>query len=239
MSTNLKTVSVPIVGFGTYDAAKNSDLMASAVRNAIKAGYRHFDLAKLYDNEVEVGAAIRAAISEGDVRRDDLYICSKLWCTDNCPEEVYSACKGSLERTGLEYLDCYMMHWPVQWTKDSIWLPDDTGMTIMHQNDRAKLAASYAAMEELLEAGLTRSLGVSNFDITLLRNLLEDCRIAPRTNEVEMHPYLPQTALLNYCEDRGVTVVAYSPMGKVNSRPFSLSRLTITPYTSPAKQLNK
>lgn len=220
--TRLLPSAVPLLGFGTFNEFTDADKVAEAVRIAIRTGYRHFDLAKLYENEEEIGTAIRGAIADGEVTREELFICSKLWCTDHAPKDVFAACKGSLKRTGLDYLDCYMMHWPTQWTKESHRVSAEHGggfkFTTLHMNDRTALRDTYAAMETLVDAGLTRSLGVSNFDVKLLSDLLEDCTIAPVTNEVEMHPFLPQRQLVAFCKSKDITVVAYSPLGKVGYR---------------------
>ena len=112
-------IQVPLLGFGTFNDYENHSIIASAVKNAIKCGYRHFNLAKMFDNESEIGAAIRESIAEGVVDREELFISSKLWCDDQAPEDVETALRGTLKRTGLDYVDNFMVHWPTQWLKGS------------------------------------------------------------------------------------------------------------------------
>lgn len=213
MSTTPVTRRPPLVGLGTFNNFQEPEKVADAVRVAIRAGYRHFDLASLYGNERQIGKAFGEAIKSGEVAREQLYVVSKLWCADAAPEDVAPACQRTLDDLGLDYLDNYTMHWPVQMTKGSKIVEGKHEFGIVHHGERAKIAATYAAMEALLDAGLTRSLGVSNFDIRMLGELLQDCKVAPVTNQFEMHPFLPQRELVAFCEKANVHVVAYSPLG--------------------------
>jgi len=203
----------PLVGLGTFNRFQDADAVGEAVSVAIRAGYRHFDCASLYGNEKAVGKAFAAALKAGEVTRDQLYVVSKLWCSDAAPEDVEAACRKTLDDLGLEYLDNYTMHWPVQMTKDSKVVDGKHEFSIVHQGDRKALAATWRAMEALVDAGLVRSLGVSNFDVRMLGELMQDCKIAPISNQFEMHPFLPQRELVAYCEKANVHVVAYSPLG--------------------------
>lgn len=219
----VEKIHVPLVGLGTYNAFKDPNAVAAVVKEAIVLGYRHFDLAKMYENEAECGAAINEAIMEGLVDRKDLFICSKLWCDDHDPDDVECALLDTLDRCGLSYLDNYMMHWPTQWFKGSgvRSVADDGSSSFkfeaMHVLDIDKVATTYAAMEALVNKGLTRSLGVANFDHILLDGLLKVCTIKPLTLQVEMHPYLAQSVLLDYCKTNDIHVVAYTPLGKPGS----------------------
>lgn len=203
----------PLVGLGTFNRFKDPEKVGEAVGVAIRAGYRHFDCASLYGNEKQIGKAFSAAIKAGEVTREQLYVVSKLWCSDAAPEDVAAACQRTLDDLGLDYLDNYTMHWPVQMTKDSKVVNGKHEYELVHQGDRKKLAETWAAMEALVEAGLVRSLGVSNFDVRMLGELLQDVKIPPVTNQFEMHPFLPQRELVAFCEKVNVHVVAYSPLG--------------------------
>lgn len=213
-----KRVLTPLLGFGTYNNFTDAEKVKEAVKLAIKAGYRHFDLAALYDNEEEVGQAINECIADGFVDREDLYICSKLWNSDHHPNDVEPAIRASLKRCGLEYFDNYMIHWPTQWKKN--WSRNGTEFKYetIHECDPRKLSATWTAMEELVHKGLAHSLGVSNFDQPRLADLFDRCEIRPTTNQIEMHPYLSQRGLLAFCRDEGVQVVACCPLGKPGNR---------------------
>lgn len=213
---------IPSVGLGTFNSFKDNSKVYEAVKVAIEVGYRLFDCAALYGNEKEVGQAIRECIEKGIVKRDELFIMTKLWNTDHEPEDVEPACRKSLEAMGLEYFDIFMMHWPVQLDKNSRLTSNHDGVefvfNVIHKGDRARLAKTYSAMEKLVGLGLTKNLGVSNFSTRQLTELLEDCTIPPLANEVERHPLLQQPRLMDYCEEHGIQMIGYSPLGKIGYR---------------------
>jgi diketogulonate reductase-like aldo/keto reductase len=210
-SSNNKKPVIPSIGFGTFNSFQDNDKVYESVKFAIKAGYRLIDCAPLYGNEKEVGQAVRECIQEGIVDRQDLFIMSKLWNTEHDPQDVDPACRETLNSLGLEYLDLYMMHWPVQMTKDSKLVSTRDGgefkFEIVHSGDRDKLAQTYQAMENLVQKGLVKNLGVSNFSTRQLSELLIDCEIKPIANEVEIHPFLQQSRLFHYCEERDIQVI--------------------------------
>jgi diketogulonate reductase-like aldo/keto reductase/3-dehydroquinate synthetase len=224
---------IPSVGFGTFNSFKDHDKVYEAVKFAIKEGYRLIDCAPLYGNEKQVGQAIRECIEEGVVNREDLFIMSKLWNTEHDPKDVEPACRNTLDALGIDYLDLYMMHWPVQMTKDSKLVNSNDGgefkFEIVHSGDREKLAKTYCAMESLVYKGLTKNLGVSNFSTRQLGELLSDCHIKPIANEVEIHPLLQQPRLFHYCQERGIQVIGYSPLGKIGYRQPGLPCLLEIP----------
>lgn len=196
---------IPHVGFGT--ARLRADACQRAVAAAINAGCRHIDCAKFYGNELYVGKAITAAVNSGAVARSDLFITSKCWNDDHRPEDLVQACRKTLQDLGVEYLDLYLMHWPVAWAKGTLGCPD-FGVTIEQ---------TWRAMETLVDQGLVRSLGVSNFGPQRLDSLLASARIRPIANQLELHPLLAQRKLVQYCHDRGVRCVAWSPLAKFSS----------------------
>jgi alcohol dehydrogenase (NADP+) len=222
-STRFKRRSkIPAVGFGTFNSFKEPEKVYESVKFAIKIGYRLFDCASLYGNEVEVGRAINECIESGDVRREDLCIMSKLWNTEHDPQDVEPACRRSLDAMGLDYFDIYMMHWPVHMEKESKLISSNDGgefeFKIIHSGNRKNLAKTYEAMEALVHKGLVADLGVSNFSSRQLAELLADCSIPPVANEVERHPLLQQPPLFDYCREHDIHVIGFSPLGKIGYR---------------------
>jgi len=193
--------------------------VAEAVKVAIKTGYRHFDLASSYENETEVGAAINEMLEQKIVVRDDLFLASKLWCSDMDPSDVERACLASIKRLGVDYLDNYMLHWPVQFNKESIRVANELGgdfqYEIIHSGNMEKIIETWKIMESLVEQGYVKNIGVSNFNKRHLKYLLANCTIQPISNEIELHPYLQQNALVDFCQRHDIQVVAYSPLGKI------------------------
>ncbi|XP_032891510.1 aldo-keto reductase family 1 member B1-like isoform X3 [Amblyraja radiata] len=174
---------MPLLGFGTWKS--EPEMVGDAVSAAIDAGYRHIDGAYSYMNEAEVGAAVKRKISEGVVTREDLFIVSKLWCTFHAPEDVKPSVMETLHNLQLTYLNLYLIHFPV----------------------------GFQAMEALVDEGFVKSIGVSNFNISQLQRLLSKARIFPAVNQVELHPYLTQTELVEFCMSRNIALTAFSPLG--------------------------
>lgn len=215
--------AMPLVGLGTAHLSR--DAGRAALRDALAAGYRLFDCAKVYGNEPLVGHELRRAMmtavnprdahhddaddddgrGRGGIGREELFVVSKLWNDDHAPEDVATACRRSLRDLGLDYLDLYLVHWPLCWRKGTVLCP---GTTPMH--------ACWSAMEKLVDEGLVRAIGVSNFDEHQLRALVNDprTRIRPAVNQVELHPLLQQQGLVASCLEMGVVVTAWSPLGK-------------------------
>ncbi|GBG33006.1 Alcohol dehydrogenase NADP+, partial [Hondaea fermentalgiana] len=217
------TAAIPLLGFGTFNEFKDGEAVKDAVKVAVKEGYRMFDCAALYGNEKEVGEALHESVEENEVEREDLFICSKLWCWDAAPEDVEDACRRTLADLQVEYLDVYMMHWPNRMAKGGKLVSKDYGgkfdYEVVHDGtDIEKIMETYHAMEKLVDLGLVRALGVSNMGPRTLQGLLARCEVRPLVLEVEMHPYLAQPSLLELCQNEGVSVIAYAPLGKVGYR---------------------
>ncbi|CDK27875.1 unnamed protein product [Kuraishia capsulata CBS 1993] len=206
--------SIPLVALGTWQA--NDEDTYNAVLTAIKAGYRHIDTAHVYKNEAAVGRAVR----DCGVPRGELFVTTKLWCTNH--RIAGEALKGSIERLGLEYVDLYLMHWPVPMLKD----PADPDTFFVMKPDGSvnndpdwDFIKTWELLQELPATGLTKAVGVSNFSITNLTKLLEapTTKVVPAANQVELHPLLPQTRLVEFCQSKGIVVEAYSPLGSSGS----------------------
>lgn len=186
-------VHMPQFGLGVY-LVKEGDEVLRSVKSAIKYGYRSIDTAAAYRNEEGVGQAVREAIQENGLRREDLFITSKVWNDEQGYESTLKAFDNSMQRLGLDYLDLYLVHWPI------------TG----------KYKDTWRALEEIYQAGKVRAIGVSNFQIYHLEDLLEDAKVTPTVNQVELHPYLTQKPLLDYCSKKGIQLEAWSPLGQGN-----------------------
>lgn len=187
-------VEIPAVAFGTYKAADGKS--ADVIRAAIGAGYRYFDTASFYGTETYLAEAIR----ESGIPRREFFIASKLWKDEMGYENVKSAFERTLNNLRTDYLDLYLIHWP---------LPEP-GYKEWRQLDKE----TWRAMEELYEAGKIRAIGLSNFLPHHIENILKDCRVRPAVDQIEYHPGYSQEAVVNYCRERGILVQAWSPIGR-------------------------
>lgn len=198
----------PIIGLGTFKAEPG--VVYQAIKEAIQIGYRHIDCAPVYGNQHEVGKAIQEAIKEGVVTREQLWITSKLWNDSHAPDDVQPALMKTLEELQLDYLDLYLIHWPVA-VRKGLFLPETAEDLI--PLSKLPLATTWFAMENLVDKKLTRHIGVSNFSAVKLAELLDIARIKPEANQVELHPYLQQRHLVDFCQNNQIQVTAYSPLG--------------------------
>ncbi|XP_058078327.1 non-functional NADPH-dependent codeinone reductase 2-like [Magnolia sinica] len=201
---------IPLLGMGTgAGTSVISDALVSTFIDAIDLGYRHFDTAALYGTERHLGEAIAEALRRGIIKtRSELFITSKLWCTDVHCDRVLPALKNTLENLGLEYLDLYLIHWPVR-------LKPGEKRFLFNRDDLLPidLKSVWEAMEECQKLGLTKSIGVSNFSSKKLLQLMAHAKIPPAVNQVEMNPAWQQSKLREFCNEHGIHVSAWSPLG--------------------------
>ena len=209
---------MPALGLGTWKADPGE--VGEAVKAALDIGYRHFDCAAVYGNEKEVGAALAEAIASGQVKRGDLFITSKLWNNAHLGADVLPALQQTLADLRLDYLDLYLMHWPIAHRPDVFYPQSGDDFLTPEQ---APLEDTWAALESCADAGLCRHLGVSNFNPKRLLRLIDNARIRPEVDQVESQPLLAQKDLLEICREHGVIFTAYSPLGSPD-RPARLQR---------------
>lgn len=212
---------MPVVGLGMWKVPRPS--CANLVQQAIRLGYRHLDCACDYGNESEVGAGIRAALAAGTCRREDLWVTSKLWNTYHKAEHVRLAAERSLRDLQLDYLDLYLIHFPI--AQEFVpfttryppeWFFDPQAPEPCIQFAKVPLSETWGAVEDLVAKGLVRNIGVCNFNCALLRDLLSYARIHPAALQVELHPYLTQEKLLRFCKESHIAVTGFSPLGALS-----------------------
>ena len=221
---------MPLVGFGLWKV--NNDTCADQVYNAIKTGYRLFDGAADYGNEVEAGQGVKRAIDEGLVKREDLFIVSKLWNTFHDKERVGPICKKQLNDWGLDYFDLYIIHFPIalKYVDPSVKYPPG----FFFEGDKivlskASLEETYHAMEELYDSGLIKSIGISNYTAALVLDVERYAMHMPQTLQIEHHPYLVQQELVDLCKNRGIQVTAYSSFGPQSFLEMNMQSAQDTP----------
>ncbi|XP_046489166.1 aldo-keto reductase family 1 member B1-like [Neodiprion pinetum] len=197
---------IPVLGLGTWQGLDDPGVVEQAVKDAIDAGYRHFDCAMKYGNEDVIGKAIREKISEGVVKREDLYIVTKLWNDKHKKKDVIETCKKSLENFGFDYIDLYLIHWPIS-------VEEATGDLFSGKFVDIPLEETWEGMEECHRLGYTKSIGLSNFNSVQIDRILKVAKVKPVVNQVECHPNLNQKKLRDFCAARGIVITSYSPLG--------------------------
>ncbi len=201
---------MPVLGFGTL--IPDSAVTVSATRDALQAGFRHFDCAERYRNEHEVGEALQAGLAAGGIAREDIFVTTKLWNTNHRPERVEPAFDASLDRLKLNYLDLYLIHTPFAFQPGDDQDPRDQNGNVLYDRG-VTLLDTWRAMESLVDHGRCRAIGLSDIGLNELLPLYESARIKPAAVQVESHPYLPETELLQICKEKGIVFLAFAPLG--------------------------
>jgi alcohol dehydrogenase (NADP+) len=201
---------IPALGFGTLipDAA----LTRTATRDALNAGFRHFDCAERYRNEREVGEALQVGLVADGIARENIFVTTKLWNSNHRPERVEPAFDASLERLRLEYLDLYLIHTPYAFQPGDEQDPRDQSGNVLYDNG-ITLLDTWRAMEGLVDGGRCRAIGLSDVSLHELLPIYESARIKPAVVQVESHPYLPETELLEFCKEKSIVFLAFAPLG--------------------------
>jgi diketogulonate reductase-like aldo/keto reductase len=202
---------MPAVGFGTlFD--RDPTLTTQAVRDALEVGFRHFDCAERYRNEEMVGVAIQEVLKAGKVRREDVFITTKLWNTNHRPERVGPAFEASRKRLQLDHIDAYLIHTPFAFQPGENQDPrDEKGQVIYDKG--VTLIETWGALERLVDEGNCGTIGVSDITLEALKEIVAKARIKPAVVQVESHPYLPEWELLEFCKQHGIILLAFAPLG--------------------------
>jgi diketogulonate reductase-like aldo/keto reductase len=229
---------MPALGFGTL--IPDSATTISATRDALEAGYRHFDCAERYRNEREVGEALRIGLAAGGIAREDIFVTTKLWNSNHRRERVEPAFEASLERLGLDYLDLYLIHTPFAFQAGDEQDPRDANGDVIYDKG-VTLLDTWRAMEDLVDRGRCRAIGLSDIGLNDLRPLYESARIKPAAVQVEAHPYLPEAELLEFCKEREIVFLAFAPLGHgIRPGPLEdpvISRIAARTGKTPAQVL--
>jgi alcohol dehydrogenase (NADP+) len=200
---------MPALGCGTL--IPDPVATKTATRDALAAGFRHFDCAERYRNEREIGEALQAGIA-GGIAREDLFITTKLWNTNHRPDRVEPAFEASRSRLGLKYLDLYCIHTPFAFKPGDDQDPRDQNGNVIYDKG-VTLLDTWRAMESLVDHGKCRAIGLADVSLKELRPIYESARIKPAAVQVESHPYLPETELLQFCKEKGIILLAFAPLG--------------------------
>jgi alcohol dehydrogenase (NADP+) len=218
MRLNNRAGQMPVLGFGTLIPGAAETI--SATKDALEAGFRHFDSAERYRNEREVGEALQAGLAAGGIAREDIFLTTKLWNTNHRPERVEPAFEASLDRLKLNYLDLYLIHTPFAFQPGDEQDPRDQNGNVLYDRG-VTLLDTWRAMESLVDHARCRAIGLSDIGLDAVLPIYESARIKPAVVQVESHPYLPETDLLEFCKEKGIVLLAFAPLGH-GARPGPL-----------------
>lgn len=248
-SITVASSAMPAVGLGIWKIDRGDT--ARVVHDAIEIGYRHIDSASDYGNEIEAGEGIKTAITNGHVTRDELWVTSKLWNTNHRAEHVRPACERTLNDLGLDYLDLYLIHFPIalkyvppEERYPAEWFYDPGAENPSMQVDAVPLAETWQAMETLVDAGLVKHIGVCNYTSGLVIDLMAYSRIKPAVLQIESHPFLTQERLIRLADDFDIAVTAFSPLGALSYVSLDMATaadtvLTTAPVLAAAERLKR
>jgi diketogulonate reductase-like aldo/keto reductase len=201
---------IPAAGFGT--SFKDRSVTTQATKSALEIGFRHLDCAERYQNEEMVGVAIQEVLKAGKVRREDLFITTKLWNNNHRPERVRPALEASLKRLQLDYIDCYLVHTPFAFQPGENQDPRDEHDQVIYDPD-VTLLETWSALEGVVDEGKCKSIGLSDIAMNAVQEIVSAARIQPAVVEVESHPYLPEWELLEFCQKNEIVLLAFAPLG--------------------------
>ncbi|XP_065931753.1 aldo-keto reductase family 1 member B1-like [Magallana gigas] len=211
------TNGYPMIGLGTFtifERRGSNDEVKEAVKCAIDCGYRSLDCALVYQNESSVGQAVADKIRDGVVKREDLFITTKLWDTHHNPANIRENCMKSLNNLKCGYIDLYLIHWPFGFEDGDEYFPmGDDGNARFSDHDYVDV---WKGMEKLVDEGLVKSIGLSNFNESQIERVIKNCRIKPSNLQIGVHPYFSNKKLVDFCTANGITVTAYAPLGNPN-----------------------
>ncbi|KAF7716895.1 Glycerol 2-dehydrogenase (NADP(+)) [Penicillium ucsense] len=222
-------VKIPAVGFGTFASEGSKGETYNAVTTALRTGYRHLDCAWFYQNEDEVGDAIRDFLKENtSVKREDLFVTTKVWNHLHRYDDVLWSVNDSLKRLQLDYVDLFLVHWPIAAEKDGQEKPKigPDGKYVILKDLTENPEETWRAMEKLQADGKAKAIGVSNWTIPKLEQLAKIAKVQPAVNQIEIHPFLPNDELVKYCFDHNILPQAYSPLGSQNQVPTTGERVS-------------
>ncbi len=205
---------IPMFGLGTWKSEPGE--VYEAVKEAIKVGYRHIDCSPIYGNEKEIGNALSDVFKEGIVQREDLWITSKLWCNAHGANRVLPAVESTLRDLQIDYLDLYLIHWPIVLKPEVLYPEKGSDLLSLAQ---VPLLDTWKGMQDIHSKGLSKNIGVSNFSIKKIKHLIEGSGVTPSVNQIEMHPYLPQVQMNEFAQENNIVLTAYSPLGSFDRLP--------------------
>ncbi|CAH1783108.1 unnamed protein product [Owenia fusiformis] len=211
---NIKAlIKKPTVALGTLmeNIEPDNAQVAQLVRDAIDLGYRHFDTAQIYRSEPGVGKGIRDKIESGDVKREDIFVTTKLWRNAHGTDDVVPSLRSSLQELGLDYVDLFLIHWPTAFQSGPNQFPKDEVGKFQYAS--IDYLDTWKGMESCVDLGLTKYIGLSNYNSKQIQRILDTCRIKPVNLQIEVHPYLSNSKLVAFCKSHDITVMAYSPLG--------------------------
>lgn len=224
--------AMPAAGFGTL--FKDVNHTTQAVKTALEVGFRHIDCAERYRNEDRVGIAIQETLAAGKVRREDLFVTTKLWNSNHRPERVGPAFEASRQRLNVDYLDLYLIHTPFAFQPGENLTPRDEQGQVIYDSG-VTLIETWRALERLVDEGKCKSIGLSDISLDAVQKIFAEARIKPAVVQVECHPYLPEWELLEFCKQNGIILLAFAPLGH-NTEPKVLNDPVIN---SIAQRLQK
>lgn len=232
LTLNNGSSAMPALGFGTLipDPAATKN----ATKAALEAGFRTIDTAERYRTETEVGQAMQEVFKEGKIRREDVFVITKLWNTNHRPQRVKPACEASLKRLGLDFVDLYLIHTPFAFQPGDDQDPRDVNGNVIYDQG-VTLLDTWTAMEGLVNEGMCKAIGLSDVSLEQVREIVKAARMKPAVVHVESHPYLPQWELLSYCREQGIVLQAFAALGH-SSKPSLLEDPVVTTIAQRVKK---